>query len=418
MISRTVRMGRIERHRTSGPAPVPGLFVAAASLNDFVDTTAVATLANTGGQGVNFIVIAANNYDHAQSQLSVSDTINGSPSGNVWTPVTVLGNPSSSASGIPFFWYCYGPNVGTSHVFTASNPTGNQCPRIAVQCFKGMPLSGGPNRDENWTAVGGSPLPLQSANYGLGLTSPLKVGDLIVVACGVGLGNGKTFTCDSGVTVTCAADSTPYNLFGIRAGYALATVPSQPCLGTVVVDPIGSTLTVSVYSTANFVLPQICTGDVNVTSNISADIYLADTTGFYAGMSVYLTGFYGSAGSDLNGQVWQLSAVASDHITVIGSGGAFNTTGSFTGQSGTVYQNVTIEGFTGALAVANDSVAAKVTAIGSGTVSVDVGGAIASGPYTGQSAGVVGLPVCPNWYWNYAGTTNEAGLGMVIFPGS
>jgi hypothetical protein len=166
------------------------------------------------------------------------------------------------------------------------------------------------------------------------------------------------------------------------------------------------------------VLPQICTGDVNVTSNISADIYLADTTGFYAGMSVYLTGFSGSAGSDLNGQVWQLSAVASDHITVIGSGGSFNTTGSFTGQSGTVYQNVTIEGFTGALAVANDSVAARVTAIGSGTVSIDVGGAIASGPYTGQSAGVVGLPVCPNWYWNYAGITNEAGLGMVIFPGN
>ena len=411
-------MGRIERHRTSGPAPVPGLFVAAASLNDFVDTTAVATLANTGGQGVNFIVIAANNYDSVQSQLSVSDTINGSPSGNVWTPVTVIGTPDVGVTGVPFFWYCYDPNVGTSHVFTASNPTGDQCPRIAVQCFKGMPLSGGPNRDENWIGVGGSYLPLRSANYGLGLTSPLKVGDLIVVACGVGLGNGKTFTCDSGVTVTCAADSTPYNLFGIAAGYALATVPSQPCLGTVVVDLLGSTLTVSVASTANFVLPQICTGDVNVTSTISADIYLADTTGFYVGMSVYLTGFSGVVGTDFNTQVWQLSAVASDHITVIGSGGAFNHTGSFTGQSGTVYQNVTIDGFTGALAIANDSVGVQVTAIGSGTVSVYVGTSIASGPYTGQSAGVVGLPVCPNWYWNYAGISNEAGLGMVIFPGS
>ena len=401
----------------SPPGPQFVLAASAAGASDFVSPSASTTGVKTSGLGINFIVVAANQYAPVVADLSVADTINGNPSGNVWALVMPAA-PSSFFGGVngqPALFYCYAPNVGTNHVFTLTTTNSDFCPRIAVQAFKGMPSTGVNETASGWYGIGGNTGPMPSAQYSLGLMSPNNLGDLVISAFGGGLTQSPAVvTVDCGLTITTSIiglSGFP-SLFGITAGYLVATTPpAQTCTGDVVINGDG-TVTIGVESTVGFVSPVTCTGNVVITGAIIV-IDVDSSAGFTPGMSVDLNGFLSLS---LGSFVYNVVSTTPTSVTVVFFG-SFSA-GTHTGQTGTVSQNVTLAGFSGELVGLNNAVQAYVLSVGTGVVTLGSGLVSPStnpGTYTGQ-AGAVGVPVNPFWSWG--GTlSNAGGAGMVIFPG-
>lgn len=407
-----------------GVTTPPGAFVlsetaeAAVEFGSTVSTTAV----DTGNASIDFICLAVTTYDTAPSEITVSDMIGGVASGNTW--IIVPQSPSiSGEGGTPMFYYCYNPAVGNNHVFTVVC-TGNGCPNVSMMAFTGMPL-GGPEQDESYFGIGGSYGPIQCVKNtsGNGYQAPIRAGDLVIAASGQGdLGEDSiAITADSNLIVVGTAQS--YGVAGISAGYLFATLPAATCTGEVTITgttPQSAVVSVDAAAIGDFVAPQACTGTVILAaptgSSISAQIYVGDTTGWYVGQVVYTgeSGWVTDVGENLDGAFGNVTAVGSDNITVLFiAGAAF--TGTFTGNSGSVYQVVRCFGFSGGCAGMNSGVGSQVLAVGAGTVTIQCGD-VTNGTYGDQTNGLVGFPINPYWYWN-GQISNESGAGMVIFPG-
>lgn len=407
-----------------GVTTPPGAFVlsetaeAAVEFGSTVSTTAV----DTGNASINFICLAVTTYDTEPSEITVSDTIGGVASGNTW--IIVPQSPSiSGEGGTPMFYYCYNPAVGNNHVFTVVC-TGNGCPNVSMMAFTGMPL-GGPEQDESYCGVGGNYGPIQCVNNtsGNGYQAPIRAGDLVIAASGQGdLGEDSiAITADSNLIVVGTAQS--YGVAGISAGYLFANLPAATCTGEVTITgatPQSAVVSVDAAAIGDFVAPQACTGTVILAaptgSSTSAQIYVGDTTGWYVGQVVYTgeSGWVTDVGENLDGAFGNVTAVGSDNITVLFiAAAAF--TGTFTGNSGSVYQVVRCFGFSGGCAGMNSGAGSQVLAVGAGTVTIQCGD-VTNGTYGDQTNGLVGFPINPYWYWN-GQLSNESGAGMVIFPG-
>ena len=392
---------------------------AAVEFGSTVSTTAV----DTGNASINFICLAVTTYDTEPSEITVSDTIGGVASGNTWIIVPQSPSITSSEGGTPLFYYCYNPAVGNNHVFTVVC-TGDGCPNVSMMAFTGMPL-GGPEQDESYFGSGGNYGPNQCIENaaGNGYQAPIRAGDLVIAASGQGdLGEDSiAITADSNLIVVGTAQS--YVVAGISAGYLFATLPAATCTGEVTItdaSPQSAVVSVDAAAIGDFVAPQACTGTVILAaptgSSISAQIYVGDTTGWYVGQVVYTgeSGWVTDVFENLDGAFGNVTAVGSDNITVLFiAGAAF--TGTFTGNSGSVYQVVRCFGFSGGCAGMNSGAGSQVLAVGAGTVTIQCSD-VTYGTYGDQTNGLVGFPINPYWYWN-GQISNESGAGMVIFPG-
>lgn len=406
-------MGQYGTLAGASAAPPPSFVLAqAASASAPFGSPAQTSGIDTGNASIDLIVVACNNYDGNPSEGALTDTINGVASGNVWTLVPPDPSVGGGVSSLPFFYYCYAPNTGVDHVFTFTS-SGNACPNLCMMAFTGMGATGAPEADEGYYSVGGNqgPLPSSLPTSGSGWQYPLSENDLILSACGVYGIMGLSPAVDSGLTV--AGHSFPFTEAGIAAAYAIAAQGTVACTGDV--DITGdSTAQIAVASTTPFVAQQTCSGQVILTANTAA-ISVPDSTGFTAGMLVIMNGFTGGGGAgELNDLFGNVISAGADVITVAIPPPAV-TPGTYTGQSGTVSQAVALAGYTGLAASLNSSIAI-VTAVGSGNITITTTG-LTNGTYTGQTAGIVGLPVNPFWSgWGTTPLANNAAAGMVIFP--
>lgn len=382
-----------------------------AEFGSTVSTTAV----DTGNASIDFIVLCITTYDSKFSEVTIADTINGVASGNSWTAATP--NPSSgmSVSGIPLFYYCYSPNTGINHVWTIT-VSGNGNPSITVMAFTGMPTEGTQERAYGWFDEGGNygPIPSCEVTAGLGVQSPNNAGDLLIAVAGIGDIPGQTVMVDSDITIV--GNSHPYTTAGITAGYLVTSVGAVACTGAVDVSSGGAVTLIGVQSVAQFVGQQACTGNVVISGPFQAAISVADETGFTPGMVVYMNGFTGVAGSDLNTVQGNVLSTSTGVINVLLTVNL--TPASYTGQSGTVSQVITLQGFTGSgLSPINDATDAYVISVASGTLTVNTVDAT-NGSYTGQTGASVGVPINPIWSWTGGVIANETGSGMIFFPGN
>jgi hypothetical protein len=392
------------------PSPSPTLVAsgAASPSGEFASPAVVGPL-NT--LGATFIAIAANNYDTNPSLMTLTDTIGGNPSGNVWTRATTSPSYLGTAVFVPFFFYCYNPHVGASHVFTLAS-TGDANPNLCVTAFSGMPTSGAPEGGvEGIRSEGGNYGPMAALSTAVQLLSPNNVGDLILSAAGIGNIIGRTVVIDNSFTIS--GDSHPFNLAGITGAYATATQGVQFCSGNVTITGT-NTAVISMLTTAGMVSQQTCSGTVIFNGDATFTIDVPDSTGFTADMVVTFSGFSGVVAGNINSTVAKVLSTAAGSITFVSE--SIFSSNTYTGQSGTVSMIATVAGFTSGAATLNGALNCPVVLVSGGNVTV-TSGSLSNGNYTGQTNGTLGIPVLP--YWSWGGTlSNESGAGMVIFPGN
>ncbi len=157
-------------------------------------TTAVTSGLKTAGASLLIAITCAyTNYFN-----SVSDTIGGVPTGNVWVQVPNTNSSSGYGYGVPQIFYVVNPVVssGADHVFTAKN-NGSTGISIAVMAWSGIDTTS-PYKSESDSAVYYSGTSIQAT---AGVT-PNAANDLIICAItGYGWsGQPSSFAVDSSVT--------------------------------------------------------------------------------------------------------------------------------------------------------------------------------------------------------------------------
>jgi hypothetical protein len=208
--------------------------VATAAASSLVEFGSPATTAARNTTGANFICVACNNYDSEASELTLTDTIGGNPSGNVWTLVPY--DPTNpGVAGFPFFYYMYNPAVGANHVFSLAS-TGNADPNLCMMAFSGVPL-GSISADYTTTPISASesvstlildfattgiPVQTQSVSFGGGgigtsgsgtFANPIPVGQSIVVVF-----QNNTFFSTSGVMTLTDSSGNVYSHYTAAFG--------------------------------------------------------------------------------------------------------------------------------------------------------------------------------------------------------
>lgn len=161
-------------------------------------TGVVSTLATPGADGgsttgvdttgANLLVFSISDRIDTTASCTPSDTIGGSPSGNMWTALVT--NPNDRGVAHVRFWYVNSqtPNVGAMHVVT--------CSGMAIQptlIFMAASIAGGWSLDQqNGAGAGGTVSSIQpgsitpSANGGLLLTNVSDFGGVVGLSAPTG----------------------------------------------------------------------------------------------------------------------------------------------------------------------------------------------------------------------------------------